>query len=88
MLNPLCQRLDEMSDDIQIGGDVNFRAMSIVAKKADLTKKQVREIQRLLDLADTLITHLVGFWDKFPELKDVADPAEIAGTDLRASNVE
>jgi hypothetical protein len=71
-----------MSQDIQIGGDVNLSAMGIVVVLAEatdtLTKEQIRDMERILSRCKRLLKDLVKFWERHPKLDKLADRAAIA----------
>jgi hypothetical protein len=63
----LSEQLRLMADDIQIGGDTNFKAFSILAS-GNLTDDQKKDIKRMLGRANRLLRDLGEFWDRHPEL--------------------
>jgi hypothetical protein len=78
------KRLEQMSEDIQIGGDVNFRAIGcavVLARSTGvLSPKVVREAESLLRRANRLLDDLTEFWGRHPELEKLVDRGQIAAT--------
>jgi len=64
-----------MSEDIQIGGDVGFRAIGIAVVMAEgrnaLTDEHRKTVELLLGRANRLLSDLDGFFDKHPEMYDM-----------------
>lgn len=81
----LSKRLGNMADDIQIGGDIGFRALAMAAVLAEgtnsLTSDQRRDMERLIVRANKLLADLDDFWERYPTLHD--QRADLAGNDDR-----
>lgn len=82
---PLSSRLQDMSEDIQISGDVNFRAMGCAAVLGDatgtLTDTDRRDMERLLCRANRLLNALEAFWNRHEDLAVTVDIGEVAASD-------
>ena len=77
---PLHLRLEKMSEDLAIAGEVNFRAMGIAAVLSHRLKPEdAAEMERLLRRSDRLVDDLLAFWKSRPTLKRLGDPAGVAG---------
>lgn len=76
-IDPLADELRSMADDIQIGGDCNFRGMARAcnraAKAGTLTAAQRAHLRRLLKRANSLLAALSDFWADHPDLDAIAD---------------
>jgi hypothetical protein len=79
------KRLESMAEDIQIGGDVNFRSMGCAVVLGEmsgtLTDEHRRHMERLLKRADRLIADLIDFWDDHPELEKMVDTGKVAASE-------
>lgn len=68
-MKTLEEELRLMANDIQIGGDTNFRHMAVLEQKGLLTKKQQRKARSLINRANRLIAALIDATDTMPEVE-------------------
>jgi hypothetical protein len=62
------EKLFMVADDIQIGGESNFRHMAMLAKKGMLDAKSKRKARALIQRAYKLLAALSDATDGMPEL--------------------
>ena len=82
----LRNQLSTMADDIQIGGDCNFRAMAVAFDRASangtLTQRHTAHMTRLVGRANKLLFMLNQFWRDHPELDAIVDVGQVAASEL------
>ena len=71
----LDERLESMADDMMIGGESCFRAMSVVLRLSNcvVSPEQKKQMERLMRRADRLLSALHKFWRDNTDLDEKAD---------------
>lgn len=74
---PLHKRLEAMAEDLEVGGNANFKGMGVAVVLCDmnksLTAEQRKDMERLLRRASGLLRDCNEFWRLYPELDQLLD---------------